>query len=53
MPKVNSIVKTPDGEGKVMYNDLLKQIVTVRFEDEDSSEIKEYNVSELEVKDKK
>ncbi len=53
MPKVNSIVKTPDGEGKVMYNDLLKQIVTVKFEDEDSSEIKEYNVSELEVKDKK
>ena len=53
MPKVNSIVKTPDGEGKVMYNDLLKQVVTVKFEDEDSSEIKEYNVSELEVKDKK
>ena len=47
MPKVNSIVKTPDGEGKVIYNDILKQVATVKFEDEDSSELKEYSISEL------
>ena len=49
MPKVNSIVKTPDGEGRVMYNDLLQQLVTVKFENEDSSEIKEYNLSDLKI----
>ena len=47
MPKVNSMIKTPDGEGKVMFNDILKQMVTVKFEDEDSSEIKEYSIDEL------
>ena len=46
MPKVGSMVDTPDGKGKVMYNDLLKQRVTVKFEDDDSSEIKEYDASE-------
>ena len=47
MPKVNSMVKTPDGQGKVMYNDLLKQTVTVKYEDEEFSELKEYPLSEI------
>lgn len=47
MPKVNSVVKTPDGQGKVMYNDLLKQTVTVKYEDEEFSELKEYPLSEI------
>lgn len=50
MPKVGSMVDTPDGRGKVMYNDLLKQRVSVKFEDEDSSEIKEYDASEIKSK---
>ncbi len=47
MPKVNSVVSTPDGQGKVMYNDLLKQTVTVKYEDEEFSELKEYPLSEI------
>lgn len=47
MPKVNSMVTTPDGKGKVMYNDLLKQSVTVKFEDEEFSELKDYPLSEI------
>ena len=50
MPKVGSMVDTPDGRGKVMYNDLLKQRVSVKFEDDDSSEIKEYDASEIKSK---
>lgn len=42
MPKVNSLVQTPDGKGKVMYNDLLKKIVTVKFEKDGLEETKEY-----------
>ena len=44
MPKVGSEVKTPDGIGTVLYNNLLKRTVEVKFEDDK----KEYAVSELE-----
>lgn len=44
MPKVGSEVKTPDGVGTVLYNNLLKRTVEVKFEDDK----KEYAVSELE-----
>ncbi len=47
MPKINSIVKTKDGEGKVIYNNLLKQTVEVKFEKNDSFEIKSYTLDEL------
>lgn len=53
MPKVNSIVKTPDGSGKVMYTDLLKKTVTVRFENEYSSELKDYPVEDIKIKENK
>lgn len=43
MPKVGSIVKTPDGDGTVLYNNLFKRTVEVKFEDDK----KEYAVSEL------
>ena len=52
MPKVGSRVITPDGEGRVMYNDLLKQTVTVKFEDESSSELKDYPAGDIKVKEK-
>ena len=35
MPRINSKVMTKSGDGIVVYNDLLKKRVTVRFEDED------------------
>ena len=47
MPKVNSYVNTPDGEGTVMYNDLLKKKVSVKFLTESSSEIKEYDLDQI------
>ena len=47
MPKVNSYVFTPDGKGKVVYNDLLKKIVSVKFEKENFEETKEYELSKV------
>lgn len=47
MPKINSRVKTPDGVGQVIYNDLLKKRVAVKFQTESSSEIKEYEVEQI------
>lgn len=47
MPKVNSIVSTPDGEGKVTYCDLLGKKVEVRFSSENSSEIKSYALEDI------
>ncbi len=47
MPKVGSMVETKDGKGKVMYNDLLNRKISVKFEDESISEIKEYDESEV------
>ena len=47
MPKVNSRVKTPDGEGQVVYNDFLKKTVSVKFQTDSYSEIKEYPVENI------
>ena len=47
MPKVNSYVNTPDGEGTVMYNDLQRKKVSVKFLTESSSEIKEYDLDQI------
>ncbi len=50
MPKVNKMVETPDGTGKVIYNDLLKRRVTVKFDNGDVSDVKEYDVEQLKWK---
>lgn len=48
MPKVNSTVKTPDGEGVVIYNNLLKRTVQVRFGGKDEiSDIREYSLEDI------
>lgn len=47
MPKVGAVVKTPDGDGKVVFNDLIKKKVSVKFQTENTSEIKEYALEEL------
>ena len=47
MPHVNSIVKTPDGEGKVVYCDILGKRVDVKFSSDSTSEIKNYALEEL------
>ncbi len=47
MPAINSIVLSPDGKGKVVYNNLLKKRVSVRFENDNIVEVKEYNLDEI------
>ena len=37
MPKVNSFVTTPNGKGQVIYNDILREQVSVKFVKEDES----------------
>lgn len=49
MPKLNSKVKTKDGVGTVVYNNLLKQKVTVRIEGDNEIKVNEYDISDLEV----
>lgn len=50
MPKINSKVKTKDGKGIVVYNNILKETVTVKIEDleNETSQLNEYNLSEVE-----
>ena len=47
MPKMNSKVKTKDGVGTVIYNNLLKQLVTVKFDINGEIKINEYELSEI------
>lgn len=47
MPKVHSKVMTPDGEGIVIYNDLLGKNVSVKFETEKQSEVKSYSLDKI------
>jgi len=51
MPKINSKVITKDGEGVVVYNNLLKQLVSVKFMNDESVKIVEYPVDEIKRKD--
>lgn len=53
MPKVGSRVKTPDGEGVVTFNDILKQKVTVKvFGKDDSFDINTYELDKIEISEK-
>ncbi len=47
MPKLNSTVKTKDGEGTVIYQNILKQLVTVKIVDNDNTTIKDYPLNEI------
>lgn len=55
MPKENSIVNTPDGKGTVVSRDFLKEQVSVSFTKDDSTEIKIYDLKDIQIntKDKK
>lgn len=50
MPKVNSQVSTKDGKGIVVFNDLLKREVDVKFVRGEESEIKTYPLAEVSFK---
>lgn len=49
MPKINSKVKTKEGKGVVVYNNILKETVTVKIEDEDGNiKMIEFNLGDVE-----
>lgn len=51
MPKVGGTVKTPEGEGVVINNDMLKLICKVKIDKPDGSEIyKDFPVDKLQFK---
>ncbi len=50
VPKINSFVSTPDGDGVVIYNALLKKKVTVRISQGDSVKINEYDAADVKIK---
>lgn len=52
MPKVNGKVKTKDGVGTVVYNNLLKQKITVRIESENEVKVNEYDLKDIEILNK-
>lgn len=47
MPKLGSEVKTEDGKGIVIYNDLLKRLVDVKFTNGDDVEVKTYELDKI------
>ena len=47
MPKLNSRVNTPDGEGQVVYNNLLKQLVSVKVENNGEIKVSEYELKDI------
>lgn len=50
MPKVGTQVSTKEGRGTVVFNDLLKREVDVKFVNGDESEIKTYALSDVKFK---
>ena len=53
MPKLNSKVKTPEGEGTVTFNNVLKEEVSVKFVNEDGSYIiRDFSLGEIEFERK-
>lgn len=47
MPKVNSLVHTPDGDGIVVYNNLLKSIVSIKIQNDTDIKINEYPLEQI------
>lgn len=52
MPKENSYVITPDGKGIVSSRDFLKETVTVTFTKDETTEIKIYNLNDIQFSNK-
>jgi len=47
MPKVGTIVRTPNGDGKVQFIDILKEEVTVIISQKDENEKKTFKLAEI------
>ena len=52
MPRVGSSVRTPDGQGAVMYNDLLGKRVTVKISRQDGFDIKQFELDQVKFNSK-
>ncbi|CDF57176.1 PSP1 domain-containing protein [Thermobrachium celere] len=48
-PVVGSIVKTPDGEGEVIENSIIRESVKVKLRTPDDVEIKTYSIHDIEL----
>lgn len=53
MPKINSLVKTPDGEGTAVYNDVLRQTVTVKIVKGEDLLLNAYSIEDIKILPKK
>ena len=49
MPKLNGRVKTKDGIGTAIYNNLLKQKVTVKIDNDGDIKVSEYDLADIEI----
>lgn len=49
MPKLNALVSTPDGEGVVCFNNLLKQTVSVKFTNENDVKVNDYELKDIKI----
>ena len=49
LPNIGAIVKTPDGQGEVTGIETLKEVVKVKFEDEDLITYKKYKSEDIKV----
>lgn len=47
MPKENSVVVTPDGKGVVTSRDFLRETVTVTFTKDETTEVKTYDLKDI------
>ena len=53
MPKINSVVSTPDGKGTVSNLDFLRELVSVTFTKDETTEVKVYNLEDINKDTKK
>ena len=53
MPKINTKVQTVEGEGVVVFNNLLKRTVTVKFDKDNDVKTIEYNLEDIKFEKKK
>jgi len=49
LPKVGSIVKTVEGNGEVIYNNIVKEAVKVRFKRGDEEVVEQFKIEDIEL----
>ena len=50
MPKVNALVETPKGKGTCVFNDILREKVSVKFNQNDSSFVEVFDLADIKFK---